>query len=136
MGRLSDADANNDLDVRFGGATSSAPATYYVGLSTTAPANDGTGITEPVGNGYARVSVANNATSFPAASSRAKSNGVVITFPTPTAAWGTVGWFVLMDASTAGAMHAWGQLADAQNPDVSSPVYFPAGSLVINAPSS
>jgi hypothetical protein len=36
------------------GALGSAP-TLHVGLSSTAPNEDGTGITEPAGGGYARV---------------------------------------------------------------------------------
>lgn len=136
MGRLSDADANNMLDVRFGAVASTAPATYYVALSTTAPTNTGTNVTEPSGGGYARVAVVNNATNFPAAASRAKSNGTVVTFPAATASWGTITHFALYDAATAGTMRAWGALTTSQA--VASDVIadFPAGSLTITASGS
>lgn len=51
----------------YGGSSLGAPATWYVGWSTTQPNQDGSNVTEPSGNGYARVAVTNNATNFPAA---------------------------------------------------------------------
>lgn len=88
-------------DSQFGGAaTTWAPATWYLGLSTTTPNDDGTGFTEPVGGAYARVAVTNNATNFPAAVTTSgvttKTNGTAITFTNPTALWGQLthyGWF-------------------------------------------
>lgn len=136
MGRLSDSDANNMLDVRFGAAASTAPATYYVALSTTAPTNTGTNVTEPSGGAYARVAVTNNATNFPAASGRAKSNGTVVTFPTATASWGTISHFALYDAATGGTMRAWGALTTAQAVASGAIADFPAGSLTITASGS
>jgi hypothetical protein len=136
MGRLSDDDANNMLDVRFGGVASSAPATYYVGLSTTAPTNTGTNVTEPSGGAYARVAVTNDTTNFPAASGRAKSNGTVVTYPTATADWGTLTHFVLYDAATGGSMRAWGALATPQAVASGATADFPVGSLTITAPGS
>lgn len=134
-GRLSDADANNVLDTRFGAVASTAPATYYVGLSTTVPTNTGTNVTEPAGNGYARVAVTNNTTNWPAAASRAKSNGTQITFPTATGTgWGTVTHFVIYDAGTGGNFRAWGSLNTSQAIGGNSMASFAAGALVINAP--
>jgi hypothetical protein len=135
MGRLSDTLANNVLDVLFGGASTIAPSTWYVGLSTTTPANDGTGVTEPSGNGYARVGVTKNSTSFPAASSRQISNGTTITFPTASGSgWGTVTHFVLYSASSGGTFLGWGALASAQTVASGATPDFPVGSLVISAP--
>ncbi len=134
MGFLSDNDANNMLDARFGAVASSAPATYYVGLSTTTPTNTGSNITEPSGNAYARVAVTNNTTNWPAAASRSKSNGTTITFPTATGSWGTVTHFVLFDAATAGNMRAWGALTASQSVASGATPDFPVGALVISAP--
>lgn len=115
MGQLTDSEANALLDYKFGaGANDLAPATYYVGLSLTTPAADGTNITEPSGGSYARVAVTNNSTNWPAASSRVKSNGTVITFPTATGTWGSVTDFFLADASTAGNVLAYGELTTPQ----------------------
>lgn len=135
-GRLSDSDANNALDVRFGAVASNAPAAYYVGLSTTTPTNTGTNVTEPSTGGYARVAVTNNATNWPAASGRSKSNGTAITFPTPTASWGTVTHFVLYDAASGGTFRAWGALTSSASIPIGSVTSFAVGQLVINAPGS
>lgn len=135
MGRLSDAQANNILNVRFGGAAVTAPVTYFVALSTTAPTNTGTNVTEPVGGAYARVGVTKNATNFPAAAARSISNGTAITFPAPTASWGTVTHFALYDAATAGVFCGWGAFASGTtiSSGGSAPV-IPIGGLVIDSP--
>jgi hypothetical protein len=103
--------ANELLDHCFGNAAFSAPATVYVALFTVAPTAGGGG-TEVTGGSYARVSVTNNATNFPAASGQIKRNGTSITFPTPTADWAPSGTPVigaaLFDASTSGNMLIYG----------------------------
>ena len=101
------------LDNVFSQVAMPAIATLYVGLSTTTPAGDGTGVTEPSGNAYARVAVTNNATNFPAATGTtngSKANGTTITFPTATGAWGTVTYVVFYDAAAAGNLVAFGAL--------------------------
>ncbi|MED3982400.1 hypothetical protein [Priestia megaterium] len=93
------------LDEVFGGVNYTPPATVYVGLSTTAINDDGTGVTEPTGGGYARVAVANNATNWPATGTDGtKSNGTTITFPQATADWGTVTHFFIADSNTGGIL--------------------------------
>jgi hypothetical protein len=91
------------LDNRFGSGT---PATWFIGLSTTAPADDGSGATEPSGGAYARVSVTNNTTNFPAAATASgtttKSNGTEIVFAQATAGWGTITHVLVWDATSAG----------------------------------
>lgn len=84
-GRITTPAVQAMLNHRFGQAYMyAAPYTYFVGLSTTQPNPDGTGFTEPVGNGYARVAYANNVTNFPNMVGREKKNGAAITFPTAT----------------------------------------------------
>lgn len=137
MGALSDGFANDMLNTLFGGVATTAPATYYVGLSTTQPTDAGTGITEPSTGAYARVAVTNNTTNFPNASARAKSNGTAITFPSPTGTWGTVKWAVLYTASTGGTFCGWGELSEAISPvSGGSAPTIPIGGLLINAPGS
>jgi hypothetical protein len=100
------------LDHVFGAAAYTAPATLYCALFTVAPTAGGGG-TEVTGGSYARVPITNNATNFPAAVGQTKRNGgTAITFPAPTADWGTAddpvigaAWF---DASTAGNMLMYG----------------------------
>jgi hypothetical protein len=95
---------NKILDHILGRTTYTAPATIYAALFSVRPAVDGTGGTELAGDGYARVAVTNNATSFPAASGGSKENGVAVTFDPATADWNTVVCVVFMDASSSGNM--------------------------------
>jgi hypothetical protein len=94
------------LDHVFGNATYSAPANLHIALFTVAPTDSGGG-TEVTGGSYARVSVTNNATNFPAASGGAKSNGAEITFVTATGNWGTIVAMGVFDAASSGNLLAW-----------------------------
>lgn len=94
-------------DSQFGGgATTWAPATWYLGLTTTSPNDDGTGFTEPVGGNYARVAVTNNATNFPPATTSngvtTKKNGAKFTFPNPNGTWGLINGYGWFEAATGG----------------------------------
>jgi hypothetical protein len=80
-------------------------------LFTAAPTDAGGG-TEVTGGSYARVSTA--PADWTAAASGALENSAVITFPAPTANWGTVVAFAIMDASTSGNMLYWGDLTTAR----------------------
>lgn len=108
-GSLSDFLENELLDHVLSAATYTAPATLYVALFTAAPTDAGGG-TEVTGGSYVRLAVTNNATNFPAASGGAKSNGVVFTFVTATANWGTVVAMGIFDAVTAGNLLFWADL--------------------------
>lgn len=98
-----------DLFFGAGAIGATIPATWYLGLSTTQPNEDGSNFTEPTGVGsYARVAVVNNATNFPVAVTvsgvTTKTLATAATFPNPTANWALVpfayyGWFI---ASTGG----------------------------------
>lgn len=101
---------NQVLDHIYGATAYTAPATHYLGLSTSTPALGGTGVTEPSGNNYSRVAITNNATKFPAASAGAKANGEEIAFPTPSGSWGTCTYWVLYDASSGGNLLNFGAI--------------------------
>lgn len=89
MGRLGNTAANTSIN-----AVTATIAT--TGLSTTEPALDGTGITEPSGNAYARAA----STSWTSAASRFAWNSAAVTFPTPTGSgWGTPRFYVHFDGS-------------------------------------
>jgi len=75
-------------DLLFGGTAFTPPGTYYFGLSSTTPANDGTGVTEPSGSGYARVTKTNNKTTFGTSSTAGTVlSAQAITWPTATGNW-------------------------------------------------
>lgn len=101
-------------------ATMPALNVVYVALYTAAPSDTGGG-TEVTGGSYARVAVnstlANWAGTQAAASTVASSgtggatsNNAAITFPAPTADWGTVTHFGIFDKLTTGNLIAWGAL--------------------------
>lgn len=96
--------ANRVMDYNFGSTSYSGtlPATYYFGLSTTTINFDGTGATEPVGNGYARVAFANNKSNWGNASSGVLTNSAAVTFAESSGSFGTITYVGLWDASTAG----------------------------------
>jgi hypothetical protein len=114
-GAFTDYLENKLVDSLFRAQTFTPPATLYVGLDTGSCTEAGGG-TEVTGGSYARVAVtsalANWAGTQSAGSTVASSgttgttsNNGTITFPTPTANWGSVLSFRIWDASTAG--NAW-----------------------------
>lgn len=84
----------------FGSKTTPAlPTEYYIGLSSTPPKADGTGVTEPsTGAGYARVKLTN----LSEPDGGVVSNTESINFNESTAAWGTIPYFVVYDAQAVG----------------------------------
>jgi hypothetical protein len=112
------------------------PATVYIALFTAAPDDSGGG-TEVAGGSYARESLANNSTNWPAASGGFKSNGVQVDFAVASANWGTVTHFAIMDHATDAAdadniMH-WGPLAGPLPVNTGDTATFPVGMIVIVA---
>lgn len=87
------------------------PSVLAVGLFTAAPTDAGGG-TEVSGGSYARVAVnpldAN--WSAPDSTGGVAANVSAVTFPSPTANWGTVTHFGIFDATTAGNMLVYGAL--------------------------
>ncbi len=112
MAAKSDYLENKIIDWLFRGQAFTPPATLHFGLLTTA-ANDAGTLVEVSGGAYARVAVtaslANFAGTQSAGSTTASSgtsgitsNNGTITFPAPTANWGTIVGMGVWDASTGG----------------------------------
>ena len=92
----------------------------------------------PAGAGYARIpatfALGTGEPSYAA-------NLATLQFAAATADWGSVGWFEIWDALTAGNRLYWGPLVDPGNPGtpIMRTVYegdilrVPAGTLIINA---
>lgn len=87
------------------------PTALYVGLFTVTPADAGGG-TEVTGGSYARVQRDPLDANWTAASSTdgLTDNAAAITFPTPSANWGTIVAFGIFDASTVGNLLIWGPI--------------------------
>jgi hypothetical protein len=96
------------IDHLNGKTTYTLPAHLWWGVSTSTPAVDGTGVTEPVGNGYARVDAVGAA--FAAASGDSAVNASNITFPEATGSWGTLTYIVAFDAESGGNLLRFGAL--------------------------
>ena len=102
------------------------PNTYYLGLSSTAPAVDGSGVSEPLASsGYQRVELTNLGEPV---------NGVIsneseISFPESSASWGTVTHFVLYDAPTNGNLLMFNALSQARSVETATIVMVKTGSL-------
>lgn len=124
MAGLGDTYENIMLDRLLGSGT---PATVTVALYT-APPTDAGGGTEVTGGSYARVSVTNNATNWPAAAGGQKSNGTVITWPAATASWGTISHFAIFDSTT---LMVWGAIGTAKLISSGETAQFNPGTLVI-----
>lgn len=108
---LTDAGENAIVDALFRAQSLGAPATWYVALDTTACSDSAAG-TEVTGGSYARASLASSLSNWKATDGGTSSastgtggqtkNAVAITFPAPTANWGTVSHFRLVSASSGG----------------------------------
>jgi len=120
---------NELLDHLFGKDTYSSPSNIYVALSTTAPSGDGSGVTEPSGNGYARAST--DSADWSSASSFEIQNTSEISFPESTGSWGTITHFVLYDAASGGNMLAYGSLSASQSVAAGKTARFSSGALSV-----
>jgi len=130
MSGLVDTKENQVLDALLGAATL-MPDPVYIGLMTSEPNDDGTGVVEPVGNGYSRVSVANTLGEWPAAVGGSKSNANNILFPTATGGWGTVTHYGIFDAVSAGNLLAFGPLNVPRTVVLDDQFRFLSGALVM-----
>lgn len=125
---------NMALNKFYGRTDFTPPATLFFGLSTTAPAIDGTNVTEPVGSNYARVGIANNKTSFTTAQSSTGtgygpgylSNAVAIQFPESSGSWGVITHVVIFDAATSGNVLFYEALTQSKTVESSTTVLIAA----------
>ena len=123
---------NAVLDALLGNQSLTLPgATLYLALYTGAPTEAGGG-TEVTGGSYARVSVTNDLTTWPAAVGGGKANGITLSFATPTAPWGDVEAWGLHDHATNDSLVLWGLLDDTVTIDTSDTVEFAAGDLTFD----
>lgn len=122
---------NAILDHILGGPDYTRVATVYVALYTVAPTSAGGG-TEVSGGSYARVTVTNNATNFPAASGGAKSNGTLLVFPTATADWGTIVAAALHSNISTDTVIYFGTLTASRVVSNGGITDFPIGSITFN----
>lgn len=131
--------AENKLIDHIFRTTTWTPGTMYVALFTAAPSDTGGG-TEVSGGSYARQSITKGnanwtgthgtTTGDSSGTGGTAGNASTVTFPAPTANWGSITHVALFDAVSAGNMIAWGALTTAKTVNNGDPApTFPAGSL-------
>ena len=128
------------LNEWFRDVSTSIPASVYVTLLTDDPGEAGSLANEVSGGSFARVQIVSGtgAWSAPADAGSAKriTNSAAVTFPSPTANWGTITHWALMDGGTLGAgnMLVYGALGTARTVlSGDNPPSFAIGSLSLDA---
>lgn len=102
------------------------PKKVYLGLSSTAPQVDGTGVSEPLASaGYQRVELTNLGEPV----NGVVSNGDEIQFDESSASWGTITHFVLFDSPTDGNLLMFNQLFQSRSVETATIVMVKTGSL-------
>ncbi len=134
MSAMSDYLEGQIIDHLLRTNTFGKPPGIYVALYTTDPTSADSG-TEVSGGSYARVQVtqADAEWNAPTAGDGLTDNVNDITFPAPTANWGTVTHFGIRDASTAGNLLVHGALTASKTINSGDPApKFSAGDLDIH----
>lgn len=118
------------MDWFFDLSSPTAPATFYVALSTADPGEDGSSISEPSGNGYARIEAGTGTDNWTRTDDSVV-NDNVITFSEASGSWGTLTHFALFTAVTAGTFLGSGELDSPQAITTGQTASFPAGDLEV-----
>jgi hypothetical protein len=108
MANISTYLSNKLLDHVLKTASYTVPTGIYIALSRANPQANGSGILEPVGNGYARILC----NTWDVAVSRKTRNTNAITFAIATGTWGVISHVAIYDAITGGNLLAFGELSD------------------------
>lgn len=135
-GALTDYAENKIVDATLRGQSIGTPATWYVALYTTCP-TDSTAGTEVSGGNYARVAVSAalaqwsgtqsaGSTTASSGTGGTVSNNGAITFTTPSAGWGPVVCWGVIDASTGGNLWIYSALTVSKTINSGDSVSFPA----------
>ena len=115
--------------------TQIVPYVYYVGLSSTAPNLDGTGVTEPDEEaGYARVAVLNDENVFANADSDGKvKNHTAIYFPESIKPWDGITHYVIYDSPSEGNLLMYGALNKTMDVPIKTIISIPIDGWSIQA---
>lgn len=107
---ISIEEGNKLLGLRLGNRSADTVDKWYVGLSTTAISEDGSGISEPSGdNGYKRVAIQNNSSNFTSPENMTVKNANPIVFDEVTADCGTVTDIFLSSSASGGKAAYYGK---------------------------
>ena len=109
----------------------SLPTSYWLGVSSTEPQLDGTGVTEPFAsnNGYSRTNITSNLL--------APENGIItnsdiaLNESSAESGWGKVSHYVVFDKSDGGNLLFFGELNPHRTIEASTTLVIKAGNLKI-----
>jgi hypothetical protein len=125
MAAISDYLENALINSTLRNTTYTSPATVYVGLFTTDPTDAGSG-TEVSGGSYVR-----EAATFAAPSNGVSSTNADVQFTQATATWGTIGWFGIHDASSAGNLLYYGAFSVSKTIETGDVFKIASGNLTV-----
>jgi hypothetical protein len=119
------------LDHVFGKAAFTAPANIYVAASTADPTEDGSGLAEPSGNNYSRVSTAAADWNAATLGAGTLTNANAINFPVASGSWGTITHVALYDASSGGNLLYKGAISPSQAIGTANQLVILAGQFTV-----
>lgn len=119
--------ANALLDHLFKNSEYIQPSLLCVALSTANPLADGSGMAEPAGDNYSRVTCI----LWSVATAGISSNSADIVFPTASGDWGTISHTAILDAATSGNLLFFGAVDSSLQVD-GDIATFASGVLVIS----
>jgi len=113
--------------------TQIVPYEFYLGLSSTAPSVNGSGVTEPTDEAYHRARIINSEEIFGTAdlSTGMVSNHTAIYLPESTEEWPGITHYVIYDSQTGGNLLMYGALNATMNVPIKTIVGIPVGDLKI-----
>lgn len=132
MAALSSYLINKVIDSVFRAQALPAFPTLYMALYTAAPSAASASGTEVTGGAYARVAITASLLNFAGTQADAStvastgtsgktSNNGAVTFPAPTAAWGSITGFAIYDAAAAGNELVYGPLSSPKTVNATDP---------------
>jgi hypothetical protein len=119
------------LDHVFGKAAFTAPANIYVAASTADPTDDGSGLAEPSGNNYSRVSTAAADWNAATLGAGTLTNANAINFPVASGSWGTITHVALYDAASGGNLLYKGAISPTQTIGNANQLVLSAGQFTV-----
>jgi len=116
-----------------GGVAVSPEAQIQIALSTADPLDDGSGLAEPSGGNYARITgLDNSSATWNQAAAGQKTNKVILAFNEASASWGTITHWAIFDESTGTKLLCHGALAQSKTIGAGESLRFDLGDLVLN----
>lgn len=106
------------------------PDKYYIGLSVTAPSEDGTGYSEPNDPSYGRIEILNNTANFTAPDDDAIVTNVnSISFAPTTVDGDPITHYLIFDSLTGGNLLMGNKLENTRAMEIDTIIYFPSGNI-------